>query len=155
MRRSRSDLIEFVGLVFGIPGVSDGTWASTDELAAEAGIPPQLAAVIGASGLYRPEEVSGRLVYGPDDLRMTKIVSGCIALGAGPEDLAGFGAEAQLRCELCALPACPGPCDNLAALRMLLERLRDRPDVSLTSAPARRRLLTDAITSIERLYDLV
>lgn len=155
MRRSRSDLIEFVGLVFGIPSVSDGAWRSTDELAAAAGIPPQLAALIGASGLYRPEETPDGLVYGPDDLRMTKIVSGCIALGAGPEDLAGFGAEAQLRCELCALPACPGPCDNLAALRMLLERLRDRPDVSLTSAPARRQMLTDAITSIERLSDLI
>ena len=153
--RSRSELVDFLSLIFGVGIDAGAACRSTAEMATILGIPEPLVQAIEANGMFRPVDTAEGRIHGAEDLRMAAVVASCFALGAGPEDLATFGAEAQARCDRCTLARCPAPCDNTAALRALLARLVERHPGEEAPQVLTRVRLTRAMASIDKLADLV
>lgn len=154
--RTRSELIEFLGLVFSIPLPADEKFETLDDIAVAAGLAIGPVRMFVEHHLIRPPSACSSPRAAAEEVRLAMILGELLDLGCTVSDLAVLAQPPRER----AIGSTPdhdaGGVDALAALRDVLARLEQ---TGLGSpAPrdqARQRRLGDLISSIDALNDLV
>ena len=155
--RTRSELIDFLCLIFAIGPSVAGPFPTLEAYVAASGIDPTAVARIGRSGLMRSIGVGDPgAAFGRDAARTTAVAARLLELGAGDDDLAVLADALDGHCASCpAGSPCPRRCDTLDELHAVLSRLLGEARDTTAGIARRAPALGRAIRSIEQLGDLI
>jgi len=154
--RTRSELIDFLCLVFSIRVPSDAVLETVDDIASVIGVAPARVRSLVENRVIRPLPTSRNSGFSADDARLAAFVSTALDLGCAPDDLEILTDPRDDRCSRCKPADCASGCEVIVELRGSL--VRHECAIGLSPTPelaARQRRLRHAITSIDALIDLV
>jgi hypothetical protein len=153
--RTRSELLDFLCLVFSIRVPCDAALETADDIASATGVAPARVRSLVESRVIRPRS-SQNPGFSTDDARLAALVSTALDLGCLPEDLEALTDPRDDRCSHCKPSDCASGCEVIIELRTSFSKYEYEAALSPDpTARARSQRLRHAINSIDTLIDLV